>query len=499
MNLKLNSENSNLGIQPKYKALTNAIAQQGREQPIIVKNTKNADIYIDPTSVIGVSAALATTLIKGLHNKPPAYTEKSTLSIGTLKMHYDKCADTLTNKADGRTFKKIDDVSIMELTKLDEEEGYKMTLVSNLKNKRGSEDCFIFSQHRGDDLASKFSIKDFKNHKANISELNLRKLGFDKLAENWFKANLEGTDVLVRLLPHSKFSLNGGALRQKAHVFIGKQDDFDFYNDTDREMSQVGSIDKNSDPDFLIYAEHFNDEGKNKLSLLKENKNFKVYFDVSGRNSYTVIKNKDAILVDKLAFKPFTSAGFNYYGKNSSAELRKLTSFEGRSIAKVETSARRKDDPNREYFLGKNESLIETLVADNDYVLSKNLTHQQLANPLINAYNAASKKIRTLTKFSFNGEDYIVQSNNNATPIEPFSGRLVKEHQGGKLGGNFRITRASDGAELCFSALHPHQINKYGFYQGKLGGEFDLPNRYRLAPADIIEFFNLAGKSGNNS
>jgi hypothetical protein len=74
--------------------------------------------------------------------------------------------------------------------------------------------------------------------------------------------------------------------------------------------------------------------------------------------------------------------GFVVAGKNPTALIRKLTEVAGRSIADLEKDMR-PGALSRKGFLGKDESLLDVMAADNAFVVDRlGLTHQELARHL---------------------------------------------------------------------------------------------------------------------
>lgn len=151
-------------------------------------------------------------------------------------------------------------------------------------------------------------------------------------------------------------------------------------------------------------------------------------------------------------------------------------------------------------FLGKGESLIEVLEADQKMVSSLGLTHEKIADAL-QAVAITSNGKYTIT---YNGKEYMVEANGTfCSQDSPFG--IIEEVEisnGQKMeqvipeydnnldvfdGTDFEVTNKETGKKLYFAGLLVFLIKKYGFYEGK-----KVP--YRIAPEKIAEFFDLQNK-----
>jgi len=172
---------------------------------------------------------------------------------------------------------------------------------------------------------------------------------------------------------------------------------------------------------------------------------------------------------------------FEVNGVNSTETIRKLKSLNGIPIEEIEKEMKGRQETDR--YLGPNERLLDILAEDNEFVLSRGLTHQQLAEPLFQIANEHLKldsRFYTL-RMSINGVEFEVQG--SGFPMYEYS----PFRDGGIQGHNYKVTNIRTGKSLHFSAIHPYLISRYGFYEGK---QVD----YRINPKDIIGVFAL-GKS----
>lgn len=175
-------------------------------------------------------------------------------------------------------------------------------------------------------------------------------------------------------------------------------------------------------------------------------------------------------------FKPYTEeSGFTVGGLNTTDILRGLSEINGVSLEELEARMR----PNAMSmagFLGPEESLIDILTVDNDFVLSRGNTHQQLATPLKYAIALYCKQMGDT--FEYNGQSYKMDVTSwRGLQQSPFSDNTYAS-------SDMRVTNTSNGSSIQFSFLLPEMIERYGFYEGK-------GTSYRLEPEDILEVFPM--------
>jgi hypothetical protein len=171
-----------------------------------------------------------------------------------------------------------------------------------------------------------------------------------------------------------------------------------------------------------------------------------------------------------------SSSAFVVGGVNSTDVIRELKGLNGRSIIQLETDMR----PCRiggtvsfDGFIGRNDSLIEVLAADNKLVKRLGLTHQDLALPL--RYVERIVNLGFDYEFSFRGSQYEVESSSFATPIiSPFG-----DGTGSRT--DVDIHNLTNGESMRLNLLLAEMINRYGFYEGNVG--------HRVEPEDIIKVF----------
>jgi hypothetical protein len=174
--------------------------------------------------------------------------------------------------------------------------------------------------------------------------------------------------------------------------------------------------------------------------------------------------------------------GFIIGGKNDTALIKKLTEINGRKIAELEKEMR-PGVSSTAGFLGKDESLLEVLATDNEFVVEKlGLTHQELAKHLHIVGAIAAKHAKTADNegftFRYHGRRYNVK-------YVAFRGVVHSPfHDGTKTNVEATVTNLSSGAKLPYSLLVPHMIERYGFYEGH-------GTRFRVDPRAVTMVFDF--------
>jgi hypothetical protein len=176
-------------------------------------------------------------------------------------------------------------------------------------------------------------------------------------------------------------------------------------------------------------------------------------------------------------------------GQNRTDLIKSMQTFSGLSISELEqrTSPGVNLGTSYDGFKGEQESFLDILASDNDFVLSQGNSHQELAEPLLYAV-ALAEKLSFLSKschgnelkgqviYKFYNHQYLLEwkeSNNNI--ISPFN-------DGYSSNKYLYITNLTNNKKIGFSGLLPFLIYKYGFYEG-------IQTCYRLAPSEIIKVF----------
>jgi len=181
--------------------------------------------------------------------------------------------------------------------------------------------------------------------------------------------------------------------------------------------------------------------------------------------------------------------GFLVAGKNETAVIRKLTEINGRKIAALEKDMRpgaKSEVSSRLGFLGKDESLLEILTEDNDFVVGKlGLTHQELAKHLhvVGAIAEKNAKPGDNDGFTFKYFDRRYQvkyTTYKGIMHSPF----LDETKTNSVADLIHLTT---GAKLKYSRLVPHMIERYGFYEGH-------GTPYRVDPREILAVFDFLAK-----
>ncbi len=181
----------------------------------------------------------------------------------------------------------------------------------------------------------------------------------------------------------------------------------------------------------------------------------------------------------ELGIRPYVQeterTGFIVGGVNSSDLIRRLPSINAMPIAQLEAGMR-PDKLSMGGFLGRNESLLSVLAADNDFVLGKGLTHQQLAEPLQFALACPD------SHFTWRGTPMVAYFEEwRGSQSSPFN-------DGTQSNRDVVITNLDTGHSLSCACLLPDMIERYGFYEGR-------GTPYRLEPQDVISTFELDSES----
>jgi hypothetical protein len=181
--------------------------------------------------------------------------------------------------------------------------------------------------------------------------------------------------------------------------------------------------------------------------------------------------------------KPMKDAktGFVVGGKNATATIRALPEINGLKIATLEKIMRPKM-LSTAGFLGPDESLLEVLVADNDYVVGElKLTHQALARPMLVAAAVGKKQggvLHDAVTFRYHGRDYRVK-------LTVFRGKITSPFQD-ETSTNTEATveNLTSGKKVSYSLLVPEMVRRYGFYEG-------TGTKYRVDPRRVVEVFDF--------
>lgn len=155
-------------------------------------------------------------------------------------------------------------------------------------------------------------------------------------------------------------------------------------------------------------------------------------------------------------------------------------------------------------FIQNGEKLKDVLIRDNDFVLSKGLTHQKVAAPLLKLMQEFEKLGYTSTKkksilVRLNGKEFEVIGNRRAEGHifgdgQINSGWIGEARANGLQGSPFTNDQIYNTWEFIIKdptsrkifkgeGLTPHLIHRYGFYQS---------GPFRMDPQQIIEFFNIS-------
>lgn len=211
-------------------------------------------------------------------------------------------------------------------------------------------------------------------------------------------------------------------------------------------------------------------------------------FVIAGRNPASRIK-----VIRSLTGLDFSALELRMVGSAAKTQKRVLASVEKSWKGIGNAGMRRSFDG----FLKPGEKFRDLLVWDNEWVLSKGLTHQKLAEPLFLAIEAHEKS-QNDASFRFGQKEFKVKAGKMGG--DSFFYELLKkddvrrtDRSGwigfGMQGSPFQDEvfanwyfeiRTSEGNALRGDALTTQLIHRYGFYQG---------GKYRMDPKQIYEMF----------
>lgn len=172
--------------------------------------------------------------------------------------------------------------------------------------------------------------------------------------------------------------------------------------------------------------------------------------------------------VEPVLVKADPKSGFSVGGKNETKLIQGLDELNGRSIVDLEKDMRPgalSEVGSDEGFLGADESLLDVLVADNQYVVDDlGLTHQQLAKHMhafgsIGFWQAQHQE--SGTEFVYSGRRFrVAVESSRGFQLSPF----VDET---KSNSDITVHNLDNGKTLKYALLVPYMIERYGFYEGR--------------------------------
>lgn len=191
----------------------------------------------------------------------------------------------------------------------------------------------------------------------------------------------------------------------------------------------------------------------------------------------------DACGVKLVPAKKDPKTGFVVAGKNGTADLRKLTELNGRSIKDLETDMRpgaSSEVGSTKGFLGQDEKLLDILAEDNQFVVYElGLTHQELAKHL---------HILGAIGIKHDGQEILYHGKRFKAKVVAFRGtQLSPFYDMTKTNQEATVQNLDNGREIRYSLLVPHMIERYGFYEGK-------GTPYRVDPKKVVEVLDFLKK-----
>jgi hypothetical protein len=174
------------------------------------------------------------------------------------------------------------------------------------------------------------------------------------------------------------------------------------------------------------------------------------------------------------------ATGFVVGGVNATDLIRRLTELNGRSIADLEATMRpgaSGEGGSEKGFLGEDESLLDVLASDNDFVRNElKLTHQQIARHL---------RVLVVIAPAHESTEIVYGGLRLRVAIQDWRGYQESPfHDGTKANQDVTVTNVETGARLQYSLLVPDMIERYGFYEGK-------GTPYRVDPKQVVEVLDF--------
>jgi len=185
--------------------------------------------------------------------------------------------------------------------------------------------------------------------------------------------------------------------------------------------------------------------------------------------------------VEPVPAKKDPKTGFVVGGQNPTSRIAQLPEINGRKVAKLEKDMR-PGALSRSGFLGRDESLLEVLAADNRFVVDEHgLTHQELA---LHLRVLAAVGLRQLLKkadgspVTYHGRRFRVEV------------ALARGYQDSPFSDDTRsntdvtLHNLDNGKKLKYSLLVPLMMERYGFYEGH-------GTPYRVEPRAVLEVLDF--------
>lgn len=196
-------------------------------------------------------------------------------------------------------------------------------------------------------------------------------------------------------------------------------------------------------------------------------------------------------LTDTEHYKPTAisrdDGGLVLAGSNFSSQIRCCESINGIAIEQLEKLMRpgsNDDYGSTEGFLGENESLLDVLVSDNEFVMETGFTHRQLAIPLLQVSLRARRMVAPDDQRD-QAFEFEHATTNWRVKVRCFRGyQLSPFNDGTKSNCEFTLTNIDNNESVEFSGLVPLMIERYGFYEGH-------GTRYRVDPKRIMRVLGL--------
>lgn len=287
-----------------------------------------------------------------------------------------------------------------------------------------------------------------------------------------------------------------GVFRKTMPGRYGDSEFVAFVNDNVIQRLIVSGIKKVQDrltPDtvFIRYGAHKKDFGSPNPALIFRTDDVEITVTSFGVQDQRNLSSLENMTHEQLGIELFVprqddTTGFVYGGTNPTENIRRLSEIHGIRIEELERRMR-PGQLSEAGFLGPEESLLDVMAMDNDWVTQNNLSHQKIAETLHFIRALALNKLDG-KEIVFHDRRYQVDSvffmGGQVSPFEQLDN--VRFSPAPHAYGSFdlRVKNLATGDSISFSSLLPFFIERYGFYEG-------TGTPYRVSPQKIVTVFDF--------
>lgn len=201
-------------------------------------------------------------------------------------------------------------------------------------------------------------------------------------------------------------------------------------------------------------------------------------FDIDAQGRIYVESAKRVLSAEEIGIERIEEVqegSFRIGGVNKGEAIKSLLTLNKRSVGHLENLMQpgRASDSG---YLARGQSLVGVLAQDNDYVIGKGFTHQQLG---------AALRYAQAMYHTFGLHDYVYSGVPFHTKVLSWRGSVESPFRDeSSASEDLVLINRANGREIKCSFLLAEMISRYGFYEGP-------GTRYRLEPVDLIEVLGL--------